>query len=84
MDVAVLDALCNRFDGGPVGISTLAVAISEERETVEEVAEPFLVRMGLLARTPRGRVATPAGWRHLGLAAPPPASAPVDASLFED
>jgi Holliday junction DNA helicase RuvB len=51
-------------------VSTLAVAVGEERETVEEVAEPFLVREGLLARTPRGRVATPAAWRHLGLAVP--------------
>ena len=58
--VAVLDALCRRFGGGPVGLSTLAVAVGEERETVEEVAEPFLVRSGYLARTPRGRVATPA------------------------
>ncbi len=58
LDLGVLDALCRRFGGGPVGISTLAVAVGEERETVEEVAEPFLVRMGLLARTPRGRVAT--------------------------
>ena len=58
LDRAVLDALCRRFGGGPVGLSTLAVAVGEERETVEEVAEPFLVRLGLLARTPRGRVAT--------------------------
>jgi Holliday junction DNA helicase RuvB len=70
LDRAVLDALCRRFGGGPVGVSTLAVAVGEERETVEEVAEPFLVRMGLLARTPRGRVATGAGWAHLGLTAP--------------
>ena len=56
LDRAVLDALCRRFGGGPVGLSTLAVAVGEERETVEEVAEPFLVREGLLARTPRGRV----------------------------
>ena len=82
LDLAVLDALCRRFGGGPVGVSTLAVAVGEERETVEEVAEPFLVRSGLLARTPRGRVATPAAWRHLGLAPPTPPS--VDASLFED
>ena len=61
LDRAVLDVLCRRFGGGPVGVSTLAVAVGEERETVEEVAEPFLVRQGLLARTPRGRVATPAG-----------------------
>ena len=59
--------LCRRFGGGPVGVSTLAVAVGEERETVEEVAEPFLVRSGFLARTPRGRVATPAAWQHLGL-----------------
>ncbi len=59
-----------RFGGGPVGISTLAVAVNEERETVEEVAEPFLVRLGFLARTPRGRIATPAAWTHLGLRAP--------------
>ncbi|MFC5263056.1 Holliday junction branch migration DNA helicase RuvB [Kribbella qitaiheensis] len=70
LDRSVLDALCRRFGGGPVGLSTLAVAVGEERETVEEVAEPFLVRSGYLARTPRGRVATPAAWRHLGLSVP--------------
>ena len=70
LDRGVLDALCRRFGGGPVGLATLAVAVGEERETVEEVAEPFLVRCGFLARTPRGRVATPAAWRHLGLAVP--------------
>ncbi|MDT4938812.1 MAG: holliday junction helicase RuvB [Pseudonocardiales bacterium] len=70
LDRAVLDALVRRFGGGPVGVGTLAVAVGEEVETVEEVAEPFLVRAGLLARTPRGRVATPAAWRHLGLTAP--------------
>ena len=70
LDRAVLQALCGGFGGGPVGIQTLAVAVGEERETVEELAEPFLVRLGFLARTPRGRVATPAAWRHLGLAAP--------------
>jgi holliday junction DNA helicase RuvB len=70
LDRAVLDVLCRRFGGGPVGVSTLAVAVGEERETVEEVAEPFLVRSGLLARTPRGRIATAAAWAHLGLSAP--------------
>jgi Holliday junction DNA helicase RuvB len=70
LDRAVLNALCRSFNGGPVGVATLAVAVGEERETVEELAEPFLVRLGFLARTPRGRVATPAAWRHLGLAAP--------------
>ncbi len=59
LDRAVLEALCIRFGGGPVGLSTLAVAVGEEPETVETVAEPFLVREGLLGRTPRGRVADP-------------------------
>jgi Holliday junction DNA helicase RuvB len=70
LDRAVLEALIVRFNGGPVGLSTLAVAVAEESETVETVAEPFLVRAGMLARTPRGRVATPAAWRHLGLRPP--------------
>jgi len=84
LDRAVLDVLCRRFGGGPVGVSTLAVAVGEERETVEEVAEPFLVRSGLLARTPRGRVATRAGWNHLGLTAPETqhAAGQADATLF--
>jgi holliday junction DNA helicase RuvB len=70
LDRGVIDVLCRRFGGGPVGVSTLAVAVGEERETVEEVAEPFLVRLGFLARTPRGRIATPAAWAHLGLTPP--------------
>jgi Holliday junction DNA helicase RuvB len=70
LDRAVLSALCESFGGGPVGVATLAVAVGEERETVEEIAEPFLVRLGFLARTPRGRVATPPAWRHLGLVPP--------------
>lgn len=83
LDRAVLDALCRRFGGGPVGLGTLAVAVGEERETVEEVAEPFLVRSGYLARTPRGRVATPAAWAHLGMSVPPGAPFPDQASLFD-
>ncbi len=75
LDRAVLDALVRLFGGGPVGLSTLAVAVGEEAETVEVVVEPFLVRHGLLARTPRGRVATPAAWAHLGLT-PAPGSSP--------
>ena len=71
LDRAVLDALIRRFGGGPTGLGTIAVAIGEEAETVEEVSEPFLVRTGLLTRTPRGRLATPAAWRHLGLTPPP-------------
>ncbi|MGH9282414.1 MAG: Holliday junction branch migration DNA helicase RuvB, partial [Acidimicrobiales bacterium] len=79
VDRSVLTALCSRFGGGPVGLSTLAVAIGEEAETLEEVYEPFLLQLGLLKRTPRGRVAMPAAWRHLGLA-PPQAAA----GLFEE
>ena len=66
----MLEALCRRFGGGPVGLATLAVAVGEEPETVETVAEPFLVREGLLVRTPRGRAATAAAWEHLGLTPP--------------
>ncbi|CAN5666807.1 hypothetical protein BH24ACT4_BH24ACT4_00600 [soil metagenome] len=69
-DRAVLDALCRRFGGGPVGPSTLSISVAEPTETVEDVHEPFLIREGLLMRTPRGRVATPAAWAHLGLTAP--------------
>jgi Holliday junction DNA helicase RuvB len=72
LDRAVLTALCTRFGGGPVGLSTLAVAVGEETETVETMVEPYLVREGLLSRTPRGRIATPASWQHLGLSAPEP------------
>jgi Holliday junction DNA helicase RuvB len=70
LDRSVLDALVTKFGGGPVGVATLAVAVGEEPHTVEEVCEPFLVRAGLLARTPRGRVATEAAWRHLGIPVP--------------
>jgi Holliday junction DNA helicase RuvB len=70
LDRAVLTALCTRFGGGPVGLSTLAITVGEEPETVETVAEPFLVREGLMGRTPRGRVATLETWRHLGLVPP--------------
>jgi len=74
LDRAVLEALCRRFNGGPVGLSTVAVAVGEESDTVETVAEPFLVRQGFLVRTSRGRAATSMAWRHLGLT--PPAHAP--------
>jgi Holliday junction DNA helicase RuvB len=77
LDRAVLDALVRRYGGGPVGVSTIAVAVGEEPQTVEEVAEPYLVRAGLLARTPRGRVATPAAWAHLGLATPASVDSPT-------
>ena len=70
LDRAVLDALCRRFGGGPVGLTTLAVTVGEEAETVETVAEPYLVREGFMIRTPRGRAATPKAWAHLGLTPP--------------
>jgi Holliday junction DNA helicase RuvB len=78
IDRAVLDVLVRRFGGGPVGLSTLAVAVGEEPETVETVAEPFLVRLGMIIRTPRGRVATPAAWQHVGLAPVLPAQSMLD------
>ena len=83
LDRAVLKALCTKFAGGPVGLSTLAIAVGEETETVETVVEPFLVREGLLGRTPRGRIATPAAWEHLGIEAPP-SDSPQGATLFDD
>lgn len=70
LDRSVLTALCTRFGGGPVGLTTLAVSVGEEAETVETVAEPYLVREGLMVRTPRGRAATAAAYTHLGLELP--------------
>lgn len=67
LDRAVMQIILTRFGGGPVGLNTLAVSVGEEAETIEAVVEPFLVRIGLLTRTPRGRVATPEAWRHFGL-----------------
>lgn len=72
LDRSVLSALVQNFGGGPVGLSTLAVAVGEESETVETVCEPFLLRSGFLARTPRGRIATGKAYAHLGLTTPPP------------
>ena len=70
VDRAILDALCNRFGGGPVGLSTIAVSVGEETDTVEDVYEPYLLQIGMIARTPRGRVAMPLAWQHLGLEPP--------------
>jgi Holliday junction DNA helicase RuvB len=81
VDRAILAAVCRRFGGGPVGLSTLAISVGEEPETVEDVYEPFLLQLGLLKRTPRGRVATPAAWAHLGLT--PPAADGRGRALFE-
>lgn len=83
LDRAVLSALTRSFGGGPVGVSTLAVAVGEEPTTVEEVCEPFLVRAGMIARTPRGRVATAQAWTHLGLTAPPGAVGLGQQAMFD-
>lgn len=80
LDRAILTSLIENFQGGPVGLSTLALSVGEEGETLEAVCEPFLIRQGLLSRTPRGRVATAAGWRHLGKEAPASLGSPT---LFE-
>ncbi len=83
VDRALLDALCSRFGGGPVGLTTLAISVGEPAETVEDVYEPFLIQRGLLIRTPRGRVATPAAWNHLGLAMPDRPHPDTPPSLFD-
>lgn len=81
LDRAVMQTILTRFGGGPVGLNTLAVSVGEEAETIEAVVEPFLVRIGLITRTPRGRVATPGAWRHFGLSESAPqgaATLPID------
>jgi Holliday junction DNA helicase RuvB len=75
VDRAILDSICRQFHGGPVGLSTLAIAVGEQPETVEDMYEPFLIQQGMIARTARGRIAMPAAYGHLGLAAPAPPSA---------
>jgi Holliday junction DNA helicase RuvB len=82
LDRAVLRALCQQFGGGPVGLSTLAISVGEQPETVEDVYEPFLIQEGLIARTPRGRVAMPAAYDHLGIAPPVPPARPTP-GLFD-
>ncbi|MEY4174375.1 MAG: Holliday junction ATP-dependent helicase RuvB [Actinomycetota bacterium] len=74
VDRSLLSALCSQFNGGPVGLTTLAIGVGEQPETVEDVYEPFLIQQGMIARTPRGRVAMPAAWSHIGLT--PPATQP--------
>ena len=71
VDRAIIDAIVNRFSGGPVGLNTLAIAVGEETETVEDAYEPFLLQLGLIQRTARGRIATAGAYRHLGLEPPP-------------
>ena len=82
MDRKLLLAVLQKFDGGPVGIDSLAAAIGEERGTIEDVIEPFLIQQGFLMRTPRGRTATRLSWQHFGLSIPQ--SAPVNGNLFEE
>jgi Holliday junction DNA helicase RuvB len=77
LDREILRAICEKFEGGPVGLSTLAVAVAEESDTIEDVYEPYLLQKGFIKRTPRGRVATAAAFEHLGLERPEGA-----ASLF--
>jgi Holliday junction DNA helicase RuvB len=72
LDREILHAICVKFGGGPVGLSTLAIAVGEEQDTLEDVYEPYLLQEGLIKRTPRGRAATPAAYQHLGLPAPEP------------
>jgi Holliday junction DNA helicase RuvB len=83
VDRSILGSICRQFGGGPVGLSTLAIAVSEPTETVEDVYEPYLIQQGLLLRTPRGRMATPAAWQHLGLVPPASAIPASEASLFD-
>jgi holliday junction DNA helicase RuvB len=77
LDREILSTICNQFSGGPVGLSTLAVAVQEEPDTIEDVYEPYLLQQGFIARTPRGRCATVHAFRHLGLETPP-----EDSTLF--
>ena len=81
LDRRLLIALMENFDGGPVGVDSLAAAISEERGTIEDVVEPFLIQSGFIARTPRGRIATRTAWQHFDLQ--PPTGSAAQAALFE-
>jgi Holliday junction DNA helicase RuvB len=82
MDRRLLLAILQKFNGGPVGVDSLAAAISEERDTIEDVIEPFLIQQGFIMRTSRGRVATRNAWLHFGLEAP--SETPLDTDLFEN
>ena len=77
VDRAILNAICQQFAGGPVGLSTLAISVGEQPETVEDMYEPFLIQQGMLARTPRGRIAMPAAYTHIGTAVPTTARSPA-------
>jgi Holliday junction DNA helicase RuvB len=81
MDRRLLQAVIEKFSGGPVGLDNVAAAIGEERDTIEDVLEPYLIQQGFLQRTPRGRIATPAAWRHFGLTSPDRLASP---DLFDN
>ncbi|MDR1311478.1 MAG: Holliday junction branch migration DNA helicase RuvB, partial [Burkholderiaceae bacterium] len=81
MDRKLLESILSRFNGGPVGVTNLAAAIGEEVDTIEDVIEPYLIQQGFLQRTPRGRIATPATYRHFGLT--PPASSGTTPDLWD-
>ncbi len=82
MDARILQIIIEKFDGGPVGLNTVAVAVGEDPGTLEEVYEPFLIQQGFLHRTPRGRTASPAAYRHFGYA--PPSGSGQQPSMFDD
>jgi len=82
VDRAILDALCRRFDGRPVGLVTLAQCVGEEPDTVEDAYEPFLLRQGMIQRTPRGRMATPRAFEHLGAPSAGPAQGTPSPTLW--
>jgi Holliday junction DNA helicase RuvB len=82
LDRRYLSCIAGSYGGGPVGVETLAAALSEQRDTLEEVVEPYLLQRGLLQRTPRGRLLTRIAWRHLDLT--PPRDADAQAGLFDD
>lgn len=84
IDLLLLSNLCLNFDGGPVGVSNLAISVGEPSETVEDVIEPFLIQQGMLIRTSRGRVATSASWRHIGLEPPAEVAAVADPPALFD
>ena len=82
MDRKLLLAILQKFDGGPVGVDSLAAAIGEERDTIEDVLEPYLIQQGFMMRTPPGRIATRTAWLHFGLAAPK--DSPATDDLFSE
>jgi len=83
LDRQLLRAIAEHHAGGPVGLATMAATVSEPIETIEDVVEPYLMQIGMLARTSRGRQLTPSGWEHLGLTAPATAGASAQPGLFD-